>query len=99
MPHAKIFTSDVNMRFKFDTGPLSHQLLVGVDDSNYLERTRSASETSSRSGPVVTTIDNHDTVTAGFAVLPHDLFPTSPNNTLRTILPNQHTIPHSFTCV
>src|SRR3546814_7553749 len=48
MPHAKIFTSDVNMRFKFDTGPLSHQLLVGVDYSNYFERTRSASDTSSR---------------------------------------------------
>src|SRR3546814_10961008 len=76
------FTSDVNMRFKFDTGPLSHQLLVGVDYSNYFERTRSASDTSSRPGSVVTTIDIYDPVSTGFAVLPYDLLPEQRNTQL-----------------
>src|SRR3546814_17527901 len=44
MPHAKIFTRAVNMRFKFDTCPLSHQLLVGVAYSNYFDQPRSASQ-------------------------------------------------------
>src|SRR3546814_14981184 len=82
MPHAKIFTSDVNMRFKFDTGPLSHQLLVGVDSSNYFERTRSAPDTSRRPGSLVTTIDIYEPVATGFAVLAYDLLPTKPNTHL-----------------
>src|SRR3546814_3660608 len=85
MPHAKIFTSDVNMRFKFDTGPLSHQLLVGVDYSNYFERTRSASDTSSRPGSVVTTIDIYDPVSTGFAVLPRSEEHTSELQSLMRI--------------
>src|SRR3546814_2669604 len=89
MPHAKIFTSDVNMRFKFDTGPLSHQLLVGVDYSNYFERTRSASDTSSRPGSVVTTIDIYDPVSTGFAVLPYDLLPEQRNTQLGVYVQDQ----------
>src|SRR3546814_16737318 len=38
-PHAQIFTTDNNVRFSFDTGPFSHELLAGVDYSNYFERT------------------------------------------------------------
>src|SRR3546814_19278888 len=42
-PHAQIFTTDNNVRFSFDTGPFSHELLAGVDYSNYFERTFTAS--------------------------------------------------------
>lgn len=89
MPHAKIYTSDVNMRFKFDTGPLSHQLLVGVDYSNYFERTRSASDTSSRPGSVVTPIDIYDPVSTGFAVVPYDLLPEQRNTQLGVYVQDQ----------
>src|SRR3546814_21042476 len=77
------------MRFKFDTGPLSHQLLVGVDYSNYFERTRSASDTSSRPGSVVTTIDIYDPVSTGFAVLPYDLLPEQRNTQLGVYVQDQ----------
>src|SRR3546814_13893506 len=66
MPHAKIFTSDVNLRFKFDTGPLSHQLLVGGDYSTYFERTRSAPDTDSMPGSVVTPTVSSDHCSPAF---------------------------------
>lgn len=78
-PHARIFTSDVNAHFQFDTGPFSHQLLTGVDYSNYFERTRSASGSAATG---VTPIDLYDPVSAPFAWPEYALLPEQQNTQL-----------------
>lgn len=37
----KIFITDSNLKLAFDTGPLIHRLLVGIDYSDFRQRTRS----------------------------------------------------------
>jgi iron complex outermembrane receptor protein len=78
-PHAKIFTSDVNGRFLFDTGPFSHRLLVGVDYSNYFERTRSGSGSAATG---VTPIDLYDPVSTPIAAPDYALLPEQRNTQL-----------------
>src|SRR3546814_2300441 len=62
---------------------------VCSSDLNYFERTRSASDTSSRPGSVVTTIDIYDPVSTGFAVLPYDLLPEQRNTQLGVYVQDQ----------
>src|SRR3546814_2537900 len=75
MPHAQIFTTDNNVRFSFDTGPFSHELLAGVDYSNYFERTFTASG-------MGTPIDIYNPVSRGVSVLPYSLLPAQRNTQL-----------------
>jgi iron complex outermembrane recepter protein len=81
-PRAQIFTSDANARFTFDTGPFSHQLLAGVDYSDYYERTWSASG-------MGTPIDVYNPVSSGVAVLPYSLLPEQRNTQLGVYVQDQ----------
>lgn len=89
-PHGKIFTSDVNARFEFDTGPLTHQVLAGLDYSNYFERTLSASGGSAFT-PGITPIDAYDPDNSGVApdVLPYALLPEQKNTQLGVYVQDQ----------
>lgn len=40
-PRIKIFTNDNNLQFDFATGPFTHQLLVGLDYSDFRQHSRS----------------------------------------------------------
>ncbi len=89
-PHGKIFTSDVNARFAFDTGPFSHQVLAGVDYSNYFERTLTASGGSAFT-PGITPIDAYNPDNTGVApgVLPYTLLPEQRNTQLGIYVQDQ----------
>jgi iron complex outermembrane receptor protein len=89
-PHGKIFTSDVNARFDFATGPFEHQLLGGIDYSNYFERTLSASGNSA-STPGITPIDAYAPVNTGVSpdVLAYAALPTQRNTQLGIYLQDQ----------
>ncbi|RJF93615.1 TonB-dependent siderophore receptor [Sphingomonas cavernae] len=89
-PHGKILTSDVNTRFEFDTGPFSHQLLAGIDYSNYFERTLSASGGSAFT-PGITPIDAYDPDNTGVPanVLPYALLPEQRNTQLGLYVQDQ----------
>jgi iron complex outermembrane recepter protein len=62
----------VNAKFDFATGPFTHQLLAGVDYSNYFERTLTASGLS-------TPIDIYNPVSTGVTVMPYTLLPEQLN--------------------
>src|SRR3546814_2619386 len=81
-PHAQIFTTDNNGRFSFDTGPFSHELLAGVDYSNYFERTFTASG-------MGTPIDIYNPVSSGVSVLPYTLLPEQRNTQLGLYVQDQ----------
>lgn len=89
-PHGKIFTSDVNARADFDTGPLSHRLLAGVDYSNYFEQTLTASGGSAFT-PGITPIDAYAPNNSGVAadVLPYTALPDQRNTQLGFYLQDQ----------
>lgn len=89
-PHGKIFTSDVNARLTFDTGPFEHQLLGGIDYSNYLERTLTAFGGSAYT-PGITPVDAYNPVNTGVSptVLPYDALPTQRNTQLGFYLQDQ----------
>jgi iron complex outermembrane receptor protein len=57
-PKIRTFTSDTNLELRFDTGPLEHVLLAGLDYSNYRQRSQSGSG-------VTTPIDIYDPVSTG----------------------------------
>jgi len=57
-PRIRIFTSDTNLEFDFATGPFTHQLLVGLDYSDFRQRSRSGFD-------AVTPIDIYDPVSMG----------------------------------
>lgn len=81
-PRAQIFTSDANARLTFDTGPFSHQLLAGVDYSDYYERTFSASG-------MGTPIDVYNPVSSGVTILPYELLPEQRNTQLGLYVQDQ----------
>lgn len=72
MPHGRILTSDANAKLEFATGPFTHELLAGIDYSNYFERTWTASGNS-------TPIDIYNPVSSGVTVLPYTLLPEQLN--------------------
>lgn len=88
-PHAKIFTSDVNATFRFDTGPFEHTLLAGVDYSNYFERTLTASGSSADPTSGITPIDIYDPRSNGVPVLPYTLLPEQRNTQLGFYMQDQ----------
>lgn len=57
-PRIQILTNDNNLLFDFTTGPFTHQLLVGLDYSDFRQRSRSGFGT-------VTPIDIYDPVSTG----------------------------------
>lgn len=89
-PHGQIFTSDVNARLSFDTGPLTHQLLGGIDYSNYFERTLTAFGGSAYT-PGITPINAYNPINTGVSptVLPYDELPTQRNTQLGFYLQDQ----------
>ena len=89
-PHGKVFTSDVNARLTFQTGPFTHQLLIGVDYSNYFERTLSASGGSAFT-PGITPIDAYAPDNRGVAadVLPYARLPNQRNTQLGVYIQDQ----------
>src|SRR3546814_10360759 len=79
------WSSDVcssDLRFSFDTGPFSHELLAGVDYSNYFERTFTASG-------MGTPIDIYNPVSSGVSVLPYTLLPEQRNTQLGLYVQDQ----------
>jgi iron complex outermembrane receptor protein len=81
-PKVEIFSSDVNGLAKFDTGPFSHQLLVGVDYSDYRERTRSGFG-------AVTPIDVYNPVSSGVVAPAYDDLPKQRNSQLGLYVQDQ----------
>ncbi|MFC7499613.1 TonB-dependent siderophore receptor [Enterovirga sp. GCM10030262] len=57
-PRIRVFTNDNNLELDFATGPFTHKLLVGVDYSDFRQRSRSGFGR-------VTPIDIYDPVSAG----------------------------------
>ncbi|MGQ3289706.1 TonB-dependent siderophore receptor [Sphingopyxis sp.] len=89
-PHGKIFTSDTNARLTFDTGPFSHQLLVGLDYTNYFEQTLGASGGSAFT-PGITPVDAYNPNNSGVAadVLPYAALPDQRNTQLGVYVQDQ----------
>lgn len=89
-PHAKIFTSDLNARLKFETGMFEHTLLGGLDYSNYLEKTLSASGGSAFT-PGITPVNLYNPNNRGVAadVLPYDRLPNQRNTQLGLYVQDQ----------
>ncbi len=81
-PKVETFTGDISGLAKFDTGPFSHQLLVGVDYSNYRERTRSGFG-------AVTPIDVYNPVSSGVIAPTYDALPTQRNTQLGLYVQDQ----------
>jgi len=57
-PRIKTLTTDNGLVFTFDTGPFAHQLLVGIDYSDFRQRSQSGFDS-------VTPIDIYDPVSSG----------------------------------
>jgi len=87
--HGKIFTSDVNARLEFDTGPFSHQLLTGIDYTNYFEQTLSVSANSANPGSGITPIDVYAPRSAGVRRLPYARLPEQRNTQLGLYVQDQ----------
>ena len=81
-PKVKIFSSDVNGLARFDTGPFSHQLLVGVDYSNYRERSTSGFG-------AVTPIDVYNPVSTGVVAPAYAALPRQRNTQLGVYVQDQ----------
>lgn len=57
-PHIRVFTNDNNLELNFATGPFAHQMLIGIDYSDFRQRSRSGFG-------MVTPIDIYDPVSTG----------------------------------
>lgn len=89
-PHAKIFTSDVNAKLEFETGPFGHTVLAGVDYSHYHERTLSASGGSAFT-PGITPVNLYNPNNHGVPadVLPYARLPNQTNTQLGVYVQDQ----------
>ena len=93
-PHISVLTSDNSLQYDFATGPLQHQLLAGVDYSDFRQRSQSAfcpadPLLQQQSNCMVPAIDAYYPVSTGVVAPAYGKDPTQRNTQLGFYLQDQ----------